>query len=268
MSGGIDCLAREDIMEAEVLSVEHAVKKFGGLTALDDVSINIQAGEFVGLIGPNGAGKTTLFNAISGAYKLSSGSVFFNGKDVSLLPPHERCHLGIGRTFQITKAFEGISVLENVAIGAMFGRGNTSKLLSRKHLKEGMEKAEEVLEALDFSNKKDVPAVTLNVPERKRLEICRALATEPKILLLDEVIAGLNPSEVDEMVVLLKTINKRGITILMIEHVMRAVMNLSQRLYVLNFGKLIAQGTPNEIASSPIVIEAYLGKIGQRSART
>jgi len=249
-------------METDFLVVENAVKQFGGLKALDDVSLRIAPGEFVGLIGPNGAGKTTLFNAISGASRLTSGRVLFQGQDISTMSAHDRCHLGIARTFQITKPFEGISVLENVAIGAMFGRSDSTGLLSRKHKKEGLEKAEVVLKKMDFYDKKESPASVLNVPERKRLEICRALATDPSLLLLDEVIAGLNPSEVDEIVEILKEINNMGITILMIEHVMRAVMKVSQRLYVLSFGKMIAEGTPEEITSNPLVIEAYLGQKG------
>lgn len=249
-------------MTSDMLVVDHAVKRFGGLKALDDVSLRIAPGEFVGLIGPNGAGKTTMFNAISGASRLTEGTVSFQGSDVSKLSAHERCHMGIARTFQITKPFEGISVIENVAIGAMFGTTDSKGLLSRKHMREGLEKAEVVLEKMDFLDKKDSPAGVLNVPERKRLEICRALATDPKLLLLDEVIAGLNPSEVDEIVEILKEINRSGVTILMIEHVMRAVMNVSQRLYVLSFGKMIAEGAPLEVTSNPVVVEAYLGKKG------
>ena len=238
-------------MENEILTVNHAVKRFGGLTALDDASIHVNKGEIVGLIGPNGAGKTTMFNAIDGVFRLTSGTVHFKGEDISALPPNKRCLLGIGRTFQITKPFGGMTVLENVAVGAMFGESSSENMLSSKLMRQSMEYAEEVLKKMDFYDKRDVRASTLNVPERKRLEICRALATNPDLLLLDEVIAGLNPSEVGDMV----------------EHVMRAVMSLSDRMYVLNFGKLIAEGTPSEICENPIVIEAYLGKIGQKEAK-
>ena len=238
------------------------MKRFGGLKALDDVSLRIAPGEFVGLIGPNGAGKTTMFNAISGAARLTEGKVVFKGSDISKMSAHDRCHLGIARTFQITKPFEGIPVLENVAIGVMFGQSDSKGLLSRRHMKSGLEQAEVILKQMDFWSKKDSPAGTLNVPERKRLELCRALATRPSLLLLDEVIAGLNPSEVDEIVAILKDINKSGITILMIEHVMRAVMNVSQRLYVLSFGKVIAEGSPVDVTTNPIVVEAYLGQKG------
>ena len=254
-------------MGKEILTVKHAVKRFGGLTALDDASIHVNEGEIVGLIGPNGAGKTTMFNAIDGVFHLTSGTILFNGQDISTLPPNKRCHIGIGRTFQITEPFGGMTVLENVAVGAMFGRRSSINLLSGKLMDESMAKAEEILKDMDFYDKKDVRASTLNVPERKRLEICRALATDPELLLLDEVIAGLNPSEVGEMVDLICQVNRKGVTILMIEHVMRAVMSLSDRMYVLNFGKLIAEGTPSEISSNPIVIEAYLGKIGQKEAK-
>lgn len=185
-------------MENEILTVNHAVKRFGGLTALDDASIHVNKGEIVGLIGPNGAGKTTMFNAIDGVFRLTSGTVHFKGEDISALPPNKRCLLGIGRTFQITKPFGGMTVLENVAVGAMFGKNSSENILSSKLMRQSMEYAEEVLKKMDFYDKRNVRASTLNVPERKRLEICRALATNPDLLLLDEVIAGLNPSEVGE----------------------------------------------------------------------
>lgn len=254
-------------MENEILTVNHAVKRFGGLTALDDASIHVNKGEIVGLIGPNGAGKTTMFNAIDSVFRLTSGTVHFKGEDISALPPNKRCLLGIGRTFQITKPFGGMTVLENVAVGAMFGKNSSENILSSKLMRQSMEYAEEVLKKMDFYDKRNVRASTLNVPERKRLEICRALATNPDLLLLDEVIAGLNPSEVGDMVDLIRQVNQNGVTILMIEHVMRAVMSLSDRMYVLSFGKLIAEGTPSEICENPIVIEAYLGKIGQKEAK-
>ena len=254
-------------MNDKLLVVSNVVKKFGGLSALDDVSMYVNRGELVGLIGPNGAGKTTMFNAIDGVYKPTSGTIVFKGKDITDLSPDKRCHLGIGRTFQITKPFGGMTVLENVAIGYLYGREKRSNLLSTKAMKESKEQAEVILREMDFYEKKDALASTLNVPERKRLEICRALATNPDLLLLDEVIAGLNPSEVGDIVSLVREVNERGITILMIEHVMKAVMSLSHRIYVLNFGKLIAEGTPAEISSNQLVIEAYLGKMAKKEEK-
>ena len=255
-------------MNDKILVVSNVVKKFGGLSALDDVSMYVNRGELVCLIGPNGAGKTTMFNAIDGVYKPTSGTISFKGQDITDLPPNKRCHLGIGRTFQITKPFGGMTVLENVAIGYLYGREKRSNPLSTKAMKESKEKAEAVLREMDFYDKKDALASTLNVPERKRLEICRALATNPDLLLLDEVVAGLNPSEVGDIVSLVREVNERGVTILMIEHVMKAVMSLSHRIYVLNFGKLIAEGTPAEISSNQLVIEAYLGKMAKKDEPT
>lgn len=255
-------------MENEILTVNHAVKRFGGLTALDDASIHVNKGEIVGLIGPNGAGKTTMFNAIDGVFRLTSGTVHFKGEDISALPPNKRCLLGIGRTFQITKPFGGMTVLENVAVGAMFGESSSENMLSSKLMRQSMEYAEEVLKKMDFYDKRDVRASTLNVPERKRLEICRALATNPDLLLLDEVIAGLNPSEVGDMVDLIRP-GEQEWCHNPDDRACHAspVMSLSDRMYVLNFGKLIAEGTPSEICENPIVIEAYLGKIGQKEAK-
>lgn len=253
-------------MKKEILKVEKVVKRFGGLVALNGVDLHINKGEIVGLIGPNGAGKTTMFNAVNGSFGITSGKIIFRDIDVTRLTPDKRCRLGIGRTFQITKPFGGMSVLENVAVGAMFGQNTKSHVMSKRLFERSLAEAEEVLQMMNFSKKKDALAGMLNVPERKRLEICRALATKPQLLLLDEVIAGLNPSEVGGMIELVRHVNELGVTILMIEHVMKAVMNLSHRMYVLSFGQLIAEGTPQEIVANPVVIEAYLGKIGQKEA--
>ncbi len=253
-------------MKEEILKVENVIKRFGGLVALNGVNLHVNKGEIVGLIGPNGAGKTTMFNSVNGSFGITSGKIIFQGIDVTKLTPDKRCRLGIGRTFQITKPFGGMTVLENVAVGAMFGQNKKSNMMSKGLLEKSMSEAEEILRMMNFIKKKDALAGTLNVPERKRLEICRALATKPQLLLLDEVIAGLNPSEVGGMVELVRHVNEMGVTILMIEHVMKAVMNLSHRMYVLSFGQLIAEGTPQEIVANPVVIEAYLGKIGQREA--
>lgn len=253
-------------MQENILTVKHVTKRFGGLIALSDVSLHVNKGEIVGLIGPNGAGKTTLFNAVNGSFGITSGNIVYQGRDISSLSPDRRCRLGIGRTFQITKPFGGMTVLENVAVGAMFGQGEKRNVMSKALMEKSMDEAEKILAMMHFLPKKNALAGTLNVPERKRLEICRALATKPELLLLDEVIAGLNPSEVGAMVELVRHVNQLGVTILMIEHVMKAVMKLSHRMYVLSFGQLIAQGTPREIVENPVVIEAYLGKTGRREA--
>ncbi len=236
-------------MQENILTVEHVTKRFGGLVALNDVSLHVNRGEIVGLIGPNGAGKTTMFNAINGSFPITSGRIVYQGKDISSLSPDRRCRLGIGRTFQITKPFGAMTVLENVAVGAIFGQSGRQNLMSKTALEKGLAHAEEILTLMNFAGKKDALAGTLNVPERKRLEICRALATGPDLLLLDEVIAGLNPSEVGGMVELVQHVNGLGISILMIEHVMKAV---------------IATGTPQEIVGNPAVIQAYLGTRGSQ----
>lgn len=243
-----------------ILNVQHIAKSFGGLHALTDVNFDVHKGEIFALIGPNGAGKTTLFNIIAGVYPASNGKIIFNGKDISGLRSDARCKAGIARTFQITKPFAGMSVLENVSIGVMYGTGRSINLLSSAEVEKSYTEAEEILQFMGLAHKKDAIAGTLNVPERKRLELCRALATKPELLLLDEVIAGLNPSEVGGMVEMIREINRTGVTILMIEHIMRAVMSVAEEVAVLNFGKIIAQCPPAEVVKNPDVIEAYLGK--------
>jgi branched-chain amino acid transport system ATP-binding protein len=238
-------------MAEPILSVETVSKSFGGLLAVCDVSFSMQPGEIVGLIGPNGAGKTTLFNVISGYYAPTRGRVVFQGKDVSGKPPYALAARGIGRTFQVVKPFAGLSVMENVVVAA---------LLRHPRRAEAEAHARAVLEVTGLADRADVSAASLTLAGRKRLEISKALALEPTFLLLDEVVAGLNPTEVDRTIELILALRGRGITILIVEHIMRVIMSISDRLVVLNFGEKIAEGAPAEVASNRAVIEAYLGE--------
>ena len=238
-----------------ILRVENVTKRFGGLVALDHVTFSVKQGEILGLIGPNGAGKTTLFNVISGVYKPEEGRVIFKNTDITGWKPHKIAHLGIARTHQIVRPFGDLTVLENAMIGALFGK--RSDEITEE---EARKIAEEVLDYVGLGEKKDLPARVLNVQEKKRLELARALSAEPELLLLDEVLAGLTPTEVENMLILLRRIRvEKNITIIMIEHVMHAVMNLADRIVVLHFGRKIAEGTPEEVANNPEVITAYLG---------
>jgi len=230
-------------------------KRFHGLQAIHDVSFELRQGEMLGLIGPNGAGKTTLVSLISGTLNADGGSLFFEGKPIDHLAPYERAHLGIGRTFQVTKPFPRLSVLENVAVGALFGLGG-----GVRDLKEAREQARALLDFTGLAHRADHQGDQLGGPDRKRLELAKALALRPKLLLLDEVMAGLNPSEVDEVVAIVKKIRDSGTSILVIEHVMRAIRSLSDRIIVLHHGEMLADGDPNTILTDARVIDAYLGK--------
>jgi len=234
-----------------VLKLEKVTVAFGGLVAVDAVSFEIAAGEILGLIGPNGAGKTTVFNAVSGYNRPTRGRVSFLGRDVTGRQPYALAARGIGRTFQIVKPFSGLSVLENIVV---------SSFLRYPRQVQARDKAWEVLRFIGLADRADVPAAGLTLAGRKRLEIGKALALEPKLLLLDEVVAGLNPIEADQTVRLILKIRDAGVTILIVEHIMRVIMKISTRIIVLNYGKLIAQGTPEEVACNPEVIEAYLGE--------
>jgi branched-chain amino acid transport system ATP-binding protein len=235
-----------------LLEVKEISKSFRGLRAVSDASFEIARGSINALIGPNGAGKTTIFNMVAGVFPPDAGSIVFDGKPIHGLRPHQICAAGIGRTFQIVKPFAGLSVLENVMVGA-FLRETTAAGARRT--------ATTILERLQLAPKRDLPASTLTLPDRKRLEVARALATKPKLLLLDEVMAGLRPTETDQIVEVFRDLNRTyGTTILLIEHVMRAVMALAQHVGVLHHGEVIARGTPQEIVRHPAVLQSYLGE--------
>jgi branched-chain amino acid transport system ATP-binding protein len=233
-----------------MLEVRSITKRFGGLVAVDEASLSVPEGGIVSLIGPNGAGKTTLFAVIAGFLKPDSGAVTFAGRDVTGLRPHRLCRLGIVRTFQVVQPFANLSVRENIAVGAHTRIRNRAEALDR---------AGAVARQLGMGTMLDQSAGALTVAGRKRLELARALATAPRLLLLDEVMAGLNPTEIDEIVDLIREIRDSGVTVLLTEHVMRAVMDLSEYTYVLNNGAVISKGEPAEIVADPAVIEAYLG---------
>jgi branched-chain amino acid transport system ATP-binding protein len=240
------------LLEARAIS-----KRFGGLQAVRDLSFAVAEGEIVALIGPNGAGKTTVFGLLSGFLSPDTGDIRFRGSSITSLPPHVICARGLARTFQIVRPFPQLSVLHNVEIGALMRHPRRAAAQARAHA---------VLEQVGLASKRSQPAASLTLAERKRLELARALATEPVLLLLDEVMAGLTGTETARIVELVRSLNRSGVTILLIEHVMRAVMALSERIVVINYGEMITEGRPEVVARDPRVIEAYLGDSGEANA--
>ena len=237
-----------------ILDGEGVKKNFGGLAAVANVDFCINQGEIVGLIGPNGAGKTTIFNLISGALVPTSGQIRFNGKNITGLKPHQICKRGVARTFQSAKLFADMTVINNVLVWSLFGKSTSTPVADAE-----ME-AREALAFVGLSEKEGLPAKDLGIAAQKRLEIARALATKPQVLLLDEVMAGLNPTEVTQAIELIKEIWNKGISVFMIEHVMKAVMGMADRIIVLHHGEKIAEGTPEAIAENRKVVEVYLGE--------
>lgn len=239
----------------DILVVENVTKRFGGLVANNKVSFSMRRGEILGLIGPNGAGKTTLFNVITGVYRPDEGRVIFKGEDITGKPPHIITRKGIAKTHQIVKPFNDMTVLENAMVGALFG-----KRARQITIGEAKEIAYQSLELVGLAEKSEEFAVKLTLRQKKMLELARALSAEPELLLLDEVLAGLNPKEIEEALEIIKKVKEeRDLSIIMIEHVMHAVMNIADRIVVLHFGWKIAEGTPEEVANNPEVITAYLG---------
>jgi branched-chain amino acid transport system ATP-binding protein len=245
-------MSAEAVERRTILAVENVSKRFGGLQALSQISFVLPEREILGLIGPNGAGKTTLFNCINGVYAPDGGRVTLLGTDITGWVPYNVSRLGLARTHQIVRPLNELTVLENVTAGACFGH-------EQRRLPQARDIASEVLEFVGLGARRDALASSLNVAQKKRLELARALAARPVLILLDEVLAGLNPFEITEMIQVVRRVRDQGVTILMIEHVMHALMSLSDRVIVLDYGQQIAQGTPAEVAANPRVVEAYLG---------
>ncbi len=237
---------------SSLLEVRGVSKRFGGLLAVSDVSFSLAEGEILGLIGPNGAGKTTLFNVVNGVYKADGGTISFLGKDITGDSPDKVVHLGLARTHQIVKPLNDLTLLDNVTVGACFGREYLD-------LKAARAVALEVLQLVGLADRAEMIARSLTIAGKKRLEVARALAAKPKLLLLDEVLAGLNPTEVALMIDLVRKIRDGGVSVFMIEHLMQAIMSLSDRIVVLNLGRKLAEGRPDEVVHNPDVVEAYLG---------
>ena len=239
-----------------MLELQDVHKSFGGLAAIWDVSFRVERGEILGLIGPNGSGKSTLFNLISGLMRLDSGMILFRNRDISGTVPHEICRTGIGRTFQLVKPFARMTALRNVMVGRSYGSDPAL------NMREAERQSEEILERVGLSQKKGTVAASLGLLDRKRLELARALATRPKLLLLDEIMAGLNPAEINAAIRLLSNVRASGITLIIIEHVMRVILSISDRVVVLSTGRMIAEGPPQEVVRNKEVIKAYLGTKG------
>lgn len=240
-----------------LLEIRNLSKRFGGLQAITDLNLNVEEGEILGLIGPNGAGKTTLFNLITGVFPANTGIIKFREEDITNLKPYQICKKGICRTFQIAQPFREMTVLKNIMVGAF---------LHYREVDQAEKKAEEILDFVGLGEKKEILAKELTTIDQRRLELARALATNPKLLLLDETMAGLNPKEGDEAVFLIKKIRAEGVTIIVVEHVMRAIMSLSERIIVLDHGAKIAEGKPEKIQNDEKVIKAYLGEDFRRVA--